>query len=50
MPDAWELSKGLKPNVANHNSGTLSTYGYTDLEVYLHELSASRTDPPRTLD
>ena len=49
MPDAWEISKGLNPNAANHNAGTLSPYGYTDLEVYLHELSASRIDPTRAL-
>ncbi|WP_161600491.1 Ig-like domain-containing protein [Mycolicibacterium hodleri] len=42
MPDAWEIAKGLDPNVPNHNATDLSPQGYTDLEVYLHELSASR--------
>jgi hypothetical protein len=42
MPDAWEISKGLNPNVANANATDLSATGYTDLEVYLHELMASR--------
>lgn len=42
MPDAWETARGLNPNVANANGHALSTIGYTDLEVYLHELSNSR--------
>ncbi|MBU3705437.1 MAG: hypothetical protein FGM50_01985 [Mycobacterium sp.] len=42
MPDAWETARGLDPNVANTNARTLSSAGYTDLEVYLQELSASR--------
>ena len=42
MPDAWEITKGLNPNIGNTNARTLSTSGYTDLEVYLQELSASR--------
>jgi VCBS repeat-containing protein len=42
MPDAWETGNGLNPAVANHNARTLSSAGYTDLEVYLQELSASR--------
>jgi hypothetical protein len=42
MPDAWETAKGLNPNVANHNATTLSAQGFTNLEVYLSELSASR--------
>ncbi|MDQ1321646.1 MAG: hypothetical protein QG655_2891, partial [Actinomycetota bacterium] len=42
MPDSWEMSKGLNPAVAGANARTLSTAGYTDLEVSLHELSASR--------
>jgi len=42
MPDAWEIVKGLNPNVANHNAHQLSTLGYTDLEAYLQELSAIR--------
>ena len=42
MPDAWEIAWGLDPSVANSNAHTLSAQGYTDLEVYLQELSASR--------
>jgi hypothetical protein len=46
MPDTWETARGLNPNVANTNGHTLSPSiggaGYTDLEVYLQELSASR--------
>ena len=42
MPDAWEIVKGTNPNVANTNARTLSSVGYTDLEVYLNELSTSR--------
>ncbi|MEB3271931.1 MAG: Calx-beta domain-containing protein [Synechococcus sp.] len=48
MPDTWEVAKGLSPTVANNNATTLSNQGYTDLEVYLHELSANRTDPGST--
>ena len=44
MPDSWEVAKGLNPAVANTNATTLSAQGYTDLEVYLHELSASRVN------
>lgn len=40
MPDSWEITKGLNPLSANHNATTFSPLGYTDLEVYLHELSA----------
>jgi hypothetical protein len=42
MPDAWEITKGTNPTVANTNAHTLSAVGYTDLEVYLNELSTSR--------
>ena len=42
MPDAWEIVKGTNPTVANTNARTLSSVGYTDLEVYLNELSTSR--------
>ena len=42
MPDTWETARGLNPNVANTNAHTLSSAGYTDLDVYLQELSASR--------
>ncbi len=40
--DAWEAARGLDPAVANTNGRTLSSAGYTDLEIYLQELSASR--------
>jgi VCBS repeat-containing protein len=42
MPDTWEIARGTNPNGANTNARTLSSVGYTDLEVYLQELSASR--------
>ncbi|WP_137144837.1 Ig-like domain-containing protein [Mycolicibacterium sp. CR10] len=42
MPDAWEIVRGLNPNAANHNASHLSTSGYSDLEVYLQELSDLR--------
>ncbi len=42
MPDSWELANGLDPAVPGTNARTLSAAGYTDLEVYLQELSASR--------
>jgi len=42
MPDSWEVTRGTNPNVANTNAHTLSAVGYTDLEVYLNELSISR--------
>ena len=42
MPDTWEVTNGLDPTIAGANARTLSAAGYTDLEVYLHELSASR--------
>ncbi len=45
MPDAWEIAKGLDPNSSNTNATDLSELGYTDLEVYLQELSASRISP-----
>lgn len=37
MPDDWEKSKGLNPNVADHNKRNLST-GYDNLEVYLNSI------------
>jgi hypothetical protein len=43
MPDVWEVAKGLNPNVANHNGRNLHS-SYTDLEVYLHELSELKGD------
>ncbi|MGL4436663.1 MAG: thrombospondin type 3 repeat-containing protein, partial [Giesbergeria sp.] len=47
MPDAWELAHGLNPGAQNHNGQELSmplvgVPGYTNLEVYLHELSEQR--------
>lgn len=44
MPDAWETANGLNPNsVADGNVFTLSTEGYTNLEVYLNSLVGSIT-------
>lgn len=47
MPDAWESANGLNPQVQDHNGTQLSqpklnVQGYTNLEVYLHELSEQR--------
>lgn len=47
MPDAWETAHGLNPLVQDHNGMQLSmprigVPGYTNLEVYLHELSEQR--------
>ena len=42
MPDSWEIANGLNPSVANANGTTLSAVGYTDVEIYLQELSTSR--------
>ena len=42
MPDTWEIANGLNPGVANANGTTLSAAGYTDVEIYLQELSTSR--------
>lgn len=46
MPDSFETSNGLNPNVQDHNGTQLSlartgVNGYTNLEVYLNELSNS---------
>lgn len=39
MDDAWELEKGLSPaNPDDRNGTNLSPEGYTNLEVYLHDL------------
>ena len=43
MPNDWELARGMNPEAPNHNDFTLSSEGYTDLEVYLHELAALRS-------
>lgn len=47
MPDSWEQAHGLDPAVADHNGTQLSraalgVEGYTNLEVYLHELAQQR--------
>jgi hypothetical protein len=47
MPDSWETARGLDPSVQDHNGTGLSVPwlgvpGYTNLEVYLHELSELR--------
>lgn len=49
MPDQWERSRGLNPNQAGANDTTLSSLGYTNLEVYLQELADSLTRPITTL-
>jgi hypothetical protein len=43
MPDAWEITRGLDPHVHAPNSTTLSSSGYTNLEVYLHEQASRLT-------
>jgi len=47
MPDDWERAHGLDPAVDDHNGLTVGQRteglaGYTNLEVYLHELSQQR--------
>jgi hypothetical protein len=39
LPDAWEITHGLNPNIPNNN-GDFDSDGYTDLEEYLNELAA----------
>jgi pectate lyase len=39
MPDAWEVSRGLNPYVADA-SGDDDGDGYTNIEAYLHECAA----------
>jgi hypothetical protein len=40
MPDEWETQMGLNPSDASDgNETTLSTTGYTNLEMYLNELA-----------
>ena len=36
MPDSWEVSHHLDPSKAGSGETTLSTEGYTNLEVYLN--------------
>ena len=44
MPDAWETANGLNPNsAADGNAFTLSSEGYTNLEVYLNSIVSSIT-------
>jgi hypothetical protein len=47
MPDAWETERGLDPRTQDHNGTTVGEgidglAGYTNLEVYLHQLSEQR--------
>lgn len=46
MPDAWETARGLDPRTPDHAGRDLSTSGYDNLEVYLHERSAERVGTP----
>ena len=46
MPDAWETARGLDPRTPGHAGRDLSTTGYDNLEVYLHERSAERVGTP----
>jgi pectate lyase len=49
MDDAWEQSKGLNPSLAD--GSTLSTNGYSNLELYLNELAQGEVGsgyPPET--
>lgn len=39
MNDNWERRHGLNVGVADHNGSNLSSEGYTNIEVYLNELS-----------
>jgi hypothetical protein len=50
MPDAWEISNNLNPNLVDNNGTTLSLFktgvaGYTNLEVYLNELANGKHKP-----
>lgn len=49
MPDAWERAHGLDPAADDHSGTSLSkaamgVEGYTNLEVYLHELAVERVE------
>lgn len=39
MNDNWERRKGLNVGIQDHNGTALSSEGYTNIEVYLNELS-----------
>lgn len=41
MPDAWEKARGLDPSDAS-DAATVAADGYTNVEVYLNSLAASR--------
>ena len=57
MPNPFELQHaalGLNPNLADHNGNALSlpltgVSGYTNLEVYLHELADALVSDTGTL-
>jgi hypothetical protein len=45
MPDDWETAHGLNPNsAADGNTFTLSSEGYTNLEIYLNSLVETITN------
>lgn len=49
MPDDWEKTNGLNPNIKDHNGTELSVKltglaGYTNLECYLNQLSDKLTN------
>ena len=45
MPDTWETENGLNPDdAADGKATTLSTEGYTNLEVYMNSLVADITE------
>ncbi|MEW6216042.1 MAG: hypothetical protein AB1478_12705, partial [Nitrospirota bacterium] len=39
--DSWELLHGLNPNIDDHNGLDLSKDGYTNIEVFINQLSDS---------
>ncbi|MGG1553415.1 Ig-like domain-containing protein [Paenibacillus ferrarius] len=46
MPDAWETAHGLNPNnAADGKIVSLSSEGYTNVEVYLNEIVANAGQP-----
>lgn len=46
MPDTWERARNLNPLQPDHNGTGLSAEGYTNVEVYLHELAAAHVGAP----